>query len=168
MLDRDWPSPADLSAFRIDLPGLIVTTIDPGPMTIVAGQLDAALRHVGLDQAYGWPGTASGPNYAIRTSVDRVLVVGHELAGGWHGAFGATQASDAMTTFVLQGPALPAALLRLGEITLSRPSASASFLIAGYRTVLYQHEGALRLHVSRPLVQGFAGHLAAVMADLAA
>jgi hypothetical protein len=167
MLDRDWPLPTDLSAFRIDLPGLIMTTIDPGPMTLVTGRLDAALRYLGLDQTYGWPGTASGPNYAIRTGVDRELVVGHELAGGWHGAFGATEASDAMTTFVLQGPALPAALLRLGEIALSSPSASATLQIAGYRTILYQHEEALRLHVSRPLAQGFAEHLAAVMAELA-
>lgn len=107
-------------------------------------------------------------SYAIRTGIDRALVVGHDLAGGWHGAFGATEASDALTTFVLQGPAMSAGLLRLGEISLTRPSASATFLFAGYRGVLYQHEAALRLHVSRPLAPAFAGHLEAVLADMTA
>lgn len=167
MLDRDWPARADLSAFRLDLPGLTVTTIDPGAMTFVTGQLDAALSHFGLGQTHGFPGTASGPSYAIRTGIDRALVVGHDLAGGWHGEFGATEASDALTTFVLEGPASPTALLRLGEIALTRPSASASFLIAGYRAALYRHEGALRLHVSRPLAEAFARQLSAVLADLA-
>ena len=168
MLDRSWPAPADLSTFRLDLPGLTVMTIDPGAMTLVTGQLDAALSHFGLDLTHGWPGTASGPSYAIRTGIDRALVVGHDLAGGWHGAFGATEASDALTTFVLQGPAMSAALLRLGEISLTRPSVSATFLFAGYRGVLYRHEAALRLHVSRPLAPAFAGHLEAVLADMTA
>lgn len=167
MLDRDWPTLVDLAAFRMDLAGLTVTTCDPGPMTQVAGDISAALAQFGLPSAHGWPGTASGAAYAIRTGVDRALLIGVELAGGWHGAFGATEASDALATFMLEGPALPEALARLGEIGLDRPSPSAAVLIAGYRAVLYRHDAALRLHVSRPVAHAFADHLAAAFADLA-
>lgn len=168
MLDRDWTAPRDLGTFRLDLPGLSVTTTDPGPMTLVAGDIAAALAAAGLDPAQGWPGAAEGAAYAIRTGIDRALLVGIGMPGGWHGAFGATEASDALATFVLKGPALQAALDRLGEIALTRPSPAASFLIAGYRAILYRHEDALRLHVPRPLAEAFAAHLTALFADLGA
>lgn len=168
MLDRDWNAPLDLAAFRLDLPGLTVISTDPGPMTLVCGDVAAALSATGLGRAQGWPGQAQGAKYAIRTGIDRVLLVGVDLAGGWHGSFGATEAGDALTTFALEGSDVQRALDRLGEIALTRPSPAASFLIAGYRAILYRHDGALRLHVSRPLADAFAAHLAAVFADLRA
>lgn len=168
MLDRDWTAPLDLSAIRLDLPGLTVTATDPGPMTLVSGDIAAALSATGLGTAQGWPGEAQGARYAIRTGIYHALLVGVDLAGGWHGGFGATEASDALATFVLEGPATQLALDRLGEISLARPSPAASFLIAGYRAILYRHDGALRLHVSRPMADAFATHLAAVFADLRA
>lgn len=166
MPDRCWPEPANLSTFRLDHAGLRVNTIDPGPMTQVAGNLAAALAHAGLDKAHGWPEEAQGGTYAVRTGVDRALLVGVSLPDGWHGQFGATAASDALSTFVLSGEALPRALSRLGEIALSQPSAATSFLTMGFRTILYRHGSDLRLHVSRPLADAFAGQLTAVFADL--
>lgn len=168
MPDRDWPSPADPSSFRLVRSGLTVTTVDPGRLTLIAGAVDDALAVYGLGAANGWPGQASGERYAVRTGIDRALLVGPAIAGGWHGRFGATEVSDGLVTFVLDGPALPAALACLAEVSLERPTPSAGLLIAGYRIVLYRHEAALRLHVARPLAPAFGAQLAVLLDGLPA
>ena len=156
MLDRGqfW-TPAAEVAGGFSTPRLTLRVLPVLPQLMVSGDLDAVLSRHGLSGTLGLLGEAKGEVFALRLARNRALIVGADQEAqhaGWAEGVATTPASGALAVLELSGPAAEEVLYRASAIDFRRPSPCAALNFAGVTSVLYRHEGVLRLHLDRGLL----------------
>ncbi|WP_342077316.1 hypothetical protein [Yoonia sp. SS1-5] len=138
--------------------GVTMSHVTGLEQTLISGPRAAALSHVQLTSAIGWPDCATGERYAVSLRRDRVLAIGFACGRfGWNDEAGLaiSQMSQGYGVVDLTGPdALP--ILQTGtELSPKTPSASAVRLWHGYDLIVYAlgHNDGFRLHIPAALLE---------------
>lgn len=153
MLDRSdfWTTPPEALTGE----GISVRLLPPLPQAMVSGDLDGFAAANGLPPPAGLLAEVKGPCYALRLARSRMLAVGIDLdpaSAGWVEGAALTPMTGALAVVEIAGENAMALVARGTAVDPRQPSASAALMFAGVTSVLYRHEGVLRLHLDRGLV----------------
>ena len=153
MPDRSdfWTTPTEALTGE----GISVRLLPPVPQVMVSGDLDGFAAAHGLPPPAGLLAEVTGARYTLRLARSRMLAVGVELdpaSAGWVDGAALTPMTGALAVVEIAGENAMALVARGTAVDPRRPSASAALMFAGFNSVLYRHDGVLRLHLDRSLV----------------
>lgn len=156
MLDRgEFWAPAVSEGLLIRTAQLEVELLAPLHQIMLSGDLAAGLARYGLSKSLGLMAGAQGETYALRLARGRMLIVGagtDAAVAGWSEGIATTPMTGALAVLELRGEGTAELIARATPIDLCQASPCAALNFAGVTSVLYRHEGAVRLHLDRGLV----------------
>lgn len=166
MDERDWTDrPLEIGA-RIETPDCTVTRREVGELSLISGDLRAALAVLAPQAALlGFGETPEGPDFALRIGRDQALLVTNAalpVAAGWHaGGFALSPAGQGLARLDLTGPG--AADLLAHGLAAPAPwtSPSAAILFCGHRVLVSGLPDGLSLWVEQGRLTSCCSFLAA-------